>query len=127
MDVITLHNSIEHFENGADAAFIAEAVRLLRPGGRLCVIPLFAADKLSIYSNPSLWGLFSVPDFLPGADVYLNDVESHHGLFVSPSYLNDAYIRPNAARADFSVIRISNFSEIDGCMPLALMMRKPRG
>lgn len=45
IDVMTLHNSFEHFEDGSDLGFIHEAHRLLRLGGKVCIIPLFLSDK----------------------------------------------------------------------------------
>lgn len=39
---MTLHCSFEHFEGQADSAFIREAARVLAPGGKLCIVPLYA-------------------------------------------------------------------------------------
>jgi len=44
VDWVSCHHSFEHFKGDADAAFIRELGRVLRPGGRACVVPLFLAD-----------------------------------------------------------------------------------
>ncbi len=44
---MSLHNSLEHFEGRSDIRFFREAQRLLRPGGRLLVVPLFIGDTYS--------------------------------------------------------------------------------
>src|SRR5205823_8461573 len=41
---LTLHNSFEHFEGNADTAFVREAWRVLRPGGAVCIVPLFLSE-----------------------------------------------------------------------------------
>lgn len=38
---LVLHNSFEHFEGNTDTNFIHEAWRVLKPGGLLCILPLF--------------------------------------------------------------------------------------
>lgn len=44
---IALHNSIEHFEGDSDIRFMAEAARVLIPGGVLVIVPLYIAEHLS--------------------------------------------------------------------------------
>jgi SAM-dependent methyltransferase len=41
VDFMTLHCTYEHFEGGADSGFVRECARLLRPGGRAVVLPLY--------------------------------------------------------------------------------------
>ena len=40
-DSMALHCSFEHFENKSDIEFIKEANRVLKPGGKLCIVPLY--------------------------------------------------------------------------------------
>jgi SAM-dependent methyltransferase len=49
---LTLHNSFEHFEGSADSDFIAEAWRILKPGGVVCIVPLFVSEAYSIVTDP---------------------------------------------------------------------------
>ena len=45
LDKISCHHSFEHFQGNSDSDFITEIQRLLRPGGKCCIIPLFIADR----------------------------------------------------------------------------------
>lgn len=57
VDAITLHCSLEHFEGDSDWQFVREAMRVLRPGGRLFVIPFYCGDAYQEITHP---------DFAPG-------------------------------------------------------------
>jgi len=52
VDLLTLHCSIDHFEAGRDTLFLREAARLLRPGGRLCVLPVYFALEPTNICDP---------------------------------------------------------------------------
>lgn len=41
VDFMTLHCTYEHFEGAADTGFVRESARLLRPGGRTVILPLY--------------------------------------------------------------------------------------
>jgi hypothetical protein len=41
---MTLHCSFEHFEGRSDVEFLREAARVLVPGGRVCILPLYLRD-----------------------------------------------------------------------------------
>ena len=41
VDVMTLHCTFEHFEGRADTGFVEECARLLRPSGRVVILPLY--------------------------------------------------------------------------------------
>ena len=45
LDAITLHCSFEHFEGDGDRRLMAEAMRVLRPGGKLFIIPFYVGDR----------------------------------------------------------------------------------
>ena len=42
---ISCHHSIEHFRDDADIRFIVEVQRLLGPGGKCVIVPLFISDQ----------------------------------------------------------------------------------
>lgn len=49
---LSLNCSFEHLEGNSDTGFIREASRILRPGGKLCILPLYLSNKYSIITNP---------------------------------------------------------------------------
>lgn len=53
-DKLMLHNSFEHFENDIDTKFVREAWRVLRPGGAVCIVPLYLSDTYQILTDPLL-------------------------------------------------------------------------
>lgn len=62
---MALHNAFEHFEGDSDTRFVAEACRVLRPGGRLVILPLFLAPHYLVQTDPAVWppgGIAFEPD-----------------------------------------------------------------
>jgi SAM-dependent methyltransferase len=51
-DGLVLHNAYEHFEGTADTELVNEAWRVLKPGGRLCIVPLNISDQYAIVTDP---------------------------------------------------------------------------
>jgi len=45
VDKISLHHTFEHFEGGKDRQFIKQSCRILKPGGKMCIIPLLLCDE----------------------------------------------------------------------------------
>jgi SAM-dependent methyltransferase len=92
-DILTLHNSFEHFEGSADTDFVREAWRVLRPGGAVCVVPLYLAERYSILTDP-LVDTVGV-EWDDGAEVV--SVAGHRnrfGRFYSPAALVERVLRP---------------------------------
>lgn len=54
VDLVTLHNSIEHFEGDADTEFIVESGRVLKKGGEAIILPVFLQDQHVNYVNPAV-------------------------------------------------------------------------
>lgn len=50
---MALHCSFEHFEGDSDMKFIREANRVLKRGGKLCILPLYLFNKYAIQTNPA--------------------------------------------------------------------------
>lgn len=50
---MALHCSFEHFENDSDIRFIKEANRVLKRGGKVCILPLYLFDKYAIQTDPA--------------------------------------------------------------------------
>lgn len=51
---MTLTCSYEHFEADRDMVFLHEAERVLVPGGRLCILPLYLSSAYHVRTNPYL-------------------------------------------------------------------------
>jgi len=46
VDFMTLHCTFEHFEGNADTGYVRECARLLRPGGKAIILPLYLNESL---------------------------------------------------------------------------------
>jgi len=55
LDFICLLNSWEHFQAPADFDVLKESLRLLRPNGKLLIIPLNLFSKSFVSTDPSCW------------------------------------------------------------------------
>lgn len=56
---MALHCSFEHFEGDSDIRFIREAGRVLRPGGKVCILPLYLHTRYAIQNDPA-WALVDI-------------------------------------------------------------------
>lgn len=92
VDAMTLHCSFEHFEGTADSRFVAEAARVLAPGGRAVVLPLYLSHEFVIETDPVLTGGRIEPD--DGARIAL-----------SPGYVNRHGRHYDAAHFERRVLR----------------------
>ncbi len=84
---LALHCSFEHFEGDADSRFIREAARVLAPGGRLCILPLYLYTRYAIQTDPATLSLRGLqPD--AGATVYgARGWRERHGRFYDVPHL----------------------------------------
>ncbi|MDF5715137.1 MAG: methyltransferase domain-containing protein, partial [Rhizonema sp. NSF051] len=60
LDGISCHHSFEHFRGDLDIKFIQEAVRLLRVGGKLAIVPLFIANEYA-----EIWNIKKIHKYDP--------------------------------------------------------------
>lgn len=115
VDAMTLHCSIEHFEGDADTGFVKEAGRVLRPGGKVCIVPLYMGEYPFILCDPS-WGRNITAD---------KDTVVHfsprwgerHGRFYSGKTLMERIIKP--AQESGLVARIIHFTNVLDLNPAA--------
>lgn len=80
-DAIALHCSFEHFEGDRDRRFLAEVGRVLRPGGRCVIVPLYLFQDYRILTDPLLavrGGVEFEPDVIVQA---LAGYGNRHGRF----------------------------------------------
>lgn len=78
-DGMTLHCSFEHFERDSDSRFVRECARVLRPGGRTVIIPLYLSNRHFIVTDPYHYTRDAIP-FDDGAHpVMLVGYSNRHG------------------------------------------------
>jgi hypothetical protein len=124
---MALHCSFEHFEGDADRRFIREAARVLAPGGRLCILPLYLYTGYAIQTDPATLSLRGLqPD--TGATVYgAKGWRERHGRFYDVPHLTT---RVSAQMGDLrlTIYAIRNASEVDpSCyLKFAAVFEQPR-
>jgi hypothetical protein len=85
VDAMTLHCSFEHFEGDTDVRFLQEAQRVVRPGGRVVIIPLYLHVRHQTLVDPAEWERTRVP-IEDGADiVVIPGYGNRHGRIYDPS------------------------------------------
>ena len=126
-DKIVLHNAFEHFEGMADSGFVTEAARVLKPGGLVCIVPLFVCDRYCILTDPLVSRKAIVWD--EGADV-IEELWHHNrfGRFYDPAALKRRVLEPAAAVGLETVLyHFENVTEVHprASMHFGLVLRKP--
>jgi SAM-dependent methyltransferase len=123
---MALHCSFEHFEGDSDIGFIREILRILKPGGIVCVVPLYLFEEYAIQIDP----VVTLPDgviFEEDAVIYcLQGWNNRHGRFYDPEHLVSR-ICNNLDRLEIEVYRIKNFKQVDeSCYGrFAMSIKKP--
>jgi SAM-dependent methyltransferase len=111
-DGLTLHCSFEHFEGDRDARFLREADRVLRPGGRLCILPLYTNWSYSIQTDLAVWSRFHPPELERDAVVCLAGGWGEvHGRFYDPAHFADR-ILAKLGRLRLRLYRIENYHQV---------------
>ncbi len=105
--------SIEHFENTADILFMQEMSRVLSPGGRILILPLYL-HKTAFCAVDPRFALPAQVEFDAGIDIRLvKEFNNRHGRFYSPQTLYDRLLAPNLDSINFTIYYIENFRDID--------------
>ncbi len=109
---ISLHCSLEHFEGERDMALIREAERVLAPGGRMVVVPLYLSNLYHFRSDPVAF-FFSRPCFEPGVPVYpVRGFKVSHSRVYSPRALRERIVA-SLGSLDLRVLYIENEKDVD--------------
>ncbi len=111
-DALTLHCSFEHFEGDRDARFLREAERILRPGGRLCILPLYTNWTYCVQTDLEAWHLRR-PEFERDAVVCVSHKWGEvHGRFYDPPHFVER-ILGSLGRLRLQLYRVENYQEVD--------------
>jgi SAM-dependent methyltransferase len=126
-DKLVLHNAFEHFEGSADVDFMAEAARVLRPGGQALIVPLLVSDHFAVVTDP----LVTKPDDVDAGGACLHEVLWWHNRFgrcydaaaVRRRLLEPAF----SAGLEATIWHIENVTEAHprAYLHFGLMLRKP--
>lgn len=111
VDHMTLHCSFEHFEGDADSRFIREAERVLKPGGKVCILPLYTATEYAIQTYARGWRRFRAP-FDPGDKVYVDESWGPpHCRFYDPA----AFVRRVVEHLGGLKLRLLEIDNVERC------------
>jgi hypothetical protein len=109
----TLHCSFEHFSGDADVRLVRRASRLLRSGGRLCILPLYLNRRYAIATDLAWWPIHGRPTFESGAPIYyVKNYMSVHGRNYDVEHL-DERIRQNLGDLRLKIYYIRNQQVVD--------------
>lgn len=125
-DAMALHCSFEHFEGPSDTGFIREAGRVLKPGGRCAILPLYLCQDYCCLTDPSI----SVPAgvaFEPDMRIHaFRWYQNRHGRFYDVPHLVERVWNARGT-LEMEILAIENFRATDpGCyVRYALVLTKP--
>jgi 2-polyprenyl-3-methyl-5-hydroxy-6-metoxy-1,4-benzoquinol methylase len=84
---MALHCSFEHFEGDSDIGFVQEAARVLKPGGKVCIVPLHSSEIYAVQTDPIVAVAERVA-FEPDATLFAApNWNNRHGRFYDPEHL----------------------------------------
>ncbi len=109
---IALHCTFEHFEGDADSGFISEICRVLKPGGRAVIVPLYIHQQYTIWTDPSLFASSQIV-VDDGASLYRKvGWNNQFGRHYNPQALF-MRVATYAQGVSFQVLHITNEQELD--------------
>jgi SAM-dependent methyltransferase len=119
---MALHCSFEHFEKDSDIGFVKELDRVLRPGGRCCIIPLYLSEVYAILTDSK-----AHPDFVSSdKEARIYDVAGwgqRHGRHYNAAHLKKR-IAANLGNLDMTIYYVENL--LPGCyVKFIAFIRKP--
>lgn len=90
---MALNCFFEHFEQDADSGFVREVARILRPGGKVCILPLYMNENYHVLSNFELIQRLGMPAFDKNVDIYMQERPNNHfGRFYDAKALKERVI-----------------------------------
>ena len=112
VDAVSLHCSLEHFENNSDSAFFKTLERILKPGGRGVVLPFYIAANYTIHLDPAFNFLRRHHPVLdPLAEIRYCKWKQYHSRHYDPAALKRR-ILDVCPKLKLTVYKVQNFREV---------------
>jgi hypothetical protein len=109
---IGLHCSFEHFEGNSDVKFIKEASRILQPGGKMVILPLYLFTTYAVQTNPAYMPRGGIP-FERDATLYcIRNKASRHQRFYDVPHFMKRVIGFSSA-FETTVYAVANKKQVD--------------
>jgi len=106
---IALHCSFEHFESNLDILFIKEANRILKTGGKLCILPFYLYNRHVIRTDPASLSRRSIK-FDKNAEIYCVKYsrERHGRYYDAPQLIKRIRNNLNGLKLTIYVVKNEN-------------------
>jgi SAM-dependent methyltransferase len=112
VDIVSLHCSLEHFENDSDIRFFKTLERILKPGGKCVVLPFYIARKYTIHLDPAFNLLkFHHPMLDPLAEIRYCKWKQYHSRHYDPAALRRRILNLCPA-LKLTVYKVQNFKDV---------------
>ncbi len=112
----TLHCSFEHFEGESDVGSLREMARVLKPKGKLCILPLYLGYEYTIHTDP-IYNIFFGRrlQFDPDAQIRYCTWSNRYTRHYSVEQFQER-ILPFNRDFQITVYRVENYTEVhSGC------------
>lgn len=123
---MALHCSFEHFEGDADTRFTKETSRVLRTGGRTCILPLYMNFEYAIQTDPAVLPRESIP-FEDDAVLYCHKgYGERHGRFYDVAHFYNRIVS-HLGDLHLTIYFVQNSDDVDSSCYLrfAAVFEKP--
>ncbi len=109
---IALTCSLEHFEGSADSDLFLEMARVLKPGGKVCVVPFYLFTDPAVRTDPTV-SLPAKVIFDSDATVYCTKGwGNRHGRFYSPLSFKERIMDVCSDKFEFTFYHLANTDQI---------------
>ena len=109
---VALTCSLEHFESDGDVRLFAELVRVLRPGGSVCVVPFYVYEEDATQTDPQVSIAADVP-FDDDTVIYCAEGRGNrHGRFYAPATFRRRIVDRFADTLSFRFLHLVNADQV---------------